>query len=168
MAGIFEVGEHTYGGSYIERRGTMNNVYVGKYCSIAQGVVVDGGFSHNTEYVSTYPFQAFHGKGGYINYVKGDVVIKDDVWIAESVMIMSGVTIGEGAVIGARAIITKDVKPYSVVVGNNKVIRMRFTDEQINELLKIKWWDWTHDKVLGAADLLSSLNIQEFIDKYKV
>lgn len=162
--GQLYIGEHTYGGTNIARRGVMNEVSVGKYCSIAIGVIIDSGFSHNVEFVSTYPFNSFHGLGENCNVCKGDVIIGNDVWIGEDVLIMAGIKIGDGAVIGARAIITKDVEPYSIVVGNNRVVRKRFSEYQINELLKIKWWNWAHEDVLKKAHLLSSNNIDEFIN----
>jgi acetyltransferase-like isoleucine patch superfamily enzyme len=160
------IGHKTYGGTNVERRGVMNDVHIGKYCSIAIRCIIDGGFSHNTEFVSTYPFHSFHGIGEHVATCKGDVLIGNDVWIGEDVLIMSGVKIGSGAIIGARSIITKSVEPYSIVVGNNRVLRKRFTDNQINSLLKIKWWDWEDEKVLANAELLSSRNIDEFINKH--
>lgn len=49
---------------------------------------------------------------------KGDVVIRNDVWMVSEAMIMSGVTIGDGAVIGARSVVTKNIEPYAIYVGN--------------------------------------------------
>lgn len=160
------VGHRTYGHSQIERRGVHNNITIGRYCSIAKGVVMDGGFGHNPDFISTYPFHTFDGVGNNHLVCKGDIIIGNDVWIGEHSLIMSGVTIGDGAVIGARAIITKDVEPYSVVVGTNRVIRKRFTDEQIKNLLEIEWWNWEDHKVLANAHLLTSNNINEFISKH--
>lgn len=48
---------------------------------------------------------------------EADIVIGNDVWIGYGVQIFGGVTIGDGCVIGAGTIVTKDVKPYQVVVG---------------------------------------------------
>ena len=57
---------------------------------------------------------------------------------------MPGVTIGDGAVIGARAVVTKDVAPYAVIVGNpGQEIKKRFSDAHIAKLLEMKWWDWS-------------------------
>ncbi|MCV5888727.1 CatB-related O-acetyltransferase, partial [Escherichia coli] len=77
----------------------------------------------------------------------GDTVVGNDVWIGSEAMIMPGVNIGDGAVIGARAVVTKDVQPYSGVVGNNQVVRQRFNDKEIEMLLNIQWWNWPIEHV---------------------
>ena len=61
---------------------------------------------------------------------------------------MQGVTIGDGAIIGTRAVVTKDVPPYGVVGGvPAKLIKKRFNDEVIEQLLKVQWWNWKEEKV---------------------
>lgn len=66
-------------------------------------------------------------------YSKGPVIIEDNVWIGEMVCIMPGVKIGKGSIIGANAVVTKDVPPYSVVVGPAaRIIKNMSTQEQIN------------------------------------
>lgn len=78
-----------------------------------------------------------------------------------------GVTIGDGAVIGNSALVTKDVSPYSIVGGNPaKLIRYRFNQEQIDKLLKIRWWDWDDETIKENVDYLCNPNIDEFIDKF--
>lgn len=159
------VGVGTYGQSNITRRGDMNNITIGKYCSIATNVVVDGGFNHNTNFVSTYPFYNMHGLGQQNVICKGDVIIGNDVWICENVLIMSGVTIGNGAVIGANSIVTKDVEPYTIYAGSPaKCIKMRFNVNQIKQLQTIKWWDWSEEKI--KEELPNATNINEFLKKH--
>ena len=96
----------------------------------------------------------------------GDIIIENDVWIGAKATIMSGVTIHNGAVIGANSVITKDIPPYAIVVGNpGKIVKYRFTEEQIEKLLQIKWWDWNEDKIRYNALLMWSNNIDKFINK---
>lgn len=160
------VGVGTYGQSNIVRRGEMNNITIGKYCSIASNIVIDGGFNHNTDFVSTYPFYNMHGLGEQNVICKGDVIIGNDVWICENVLIMSGVVIGNGAVIGANSIVTKDVEPYSIYAGSPaKCIKMRFDVNDIKQLQNIRWWDWSEQKIMD--ELPSATNIKEFINKHK-
>jgi serine acetyltransferase len=98
---------------------------------------------------------------------KGDIIVGNDVWIGAKSTIMSGVNIGNGAVIGSNSTITKDVPPYAIVVGNpGKIVKYRFTEKQIESLLKISWWDWTEDRIKTEAMNMWSNNVDEFIDKH--
>jgi serine acetyltransferase len=102
-------------------------------------------------------------------YSKGDVIIGNDVWVGHGVTILSGVRIGNGAVIGAHTIVSKDVAPYSIVVGNPMVTkRKRFSESQIYELEKIKWWDWSMEKINLNIELICSENIDHFIKINKI
>lgn len=164
---LINVGVGTYGHENIKRRGLMNVVNIGKYCSIAEGVIMDGGFNHDTNFVSTYPFFNRYGLGVQNTVCKGDINIGNDVWICEDVIIMSGVTIGDGAVIGVKSIVTKDVAPFSIVAGcPAECIKMRFDVNDIKELLFIKWWNWDEDKIKN--ELPNATNIKEFIKKWKI
>jgi carbonic anhydrase/acetyltransferase-like protein (isoleucine patch superfamily) len=79
-------------------------------------------------------------------------------------MILSGVTIGHGAIIGARALVTEDIPPYAIAVGiPAQVIRYRFAPEKIEELLTLKWWEWDDARILQAVPLLSSTDIDAFL-----
>lgn len=147
----------------------MNNVTIGKFCSIATGVIVDSGFNHETKSVSTYPFRSQLGFDVPHNAIcKGDIEIGNDVWICENVLIMSGVKIGDGAIIGANTIVTKDVKPYSIVGGSPaREIKSRFNYTQIFHLMNIKWWEWPIAKIQENAHLLNGGDINDFINKHK-
>lgn len=96
----------------------------------------------------------------------GDIIVENDVWIGAKSTIMSGVKIENGAVIAACSVVTKDVPPYAIVGGNPaKIIRYRFTPEQIENLLKIKWWEWDQTKLKEDGFLLWSNDITNFIEK---
>ena len=98
---------------------------------------------------------------------KGNIDIGNDVWIGAKSTIMSGVKIGDDAVIGARTMVTKDVPPYSIVVGNpGRIIKYRFNEDQVQKLLKIKWWDWTEDRIKTEATDMWSDKIDEFIERH--
>jgi acetyltransferase-like isoleucine patch superfamily enzyme len=76
------------------------------------------------------------------------VDIGNDVFIGMNVTILDGVTVGDGVVIGAGTLVSKDIPPYAIVVGNPmRILRYRFSEEVINELLKIEWWNWSPDKL---------------------
>ena len=64
-----------------------------------------------------------------------DVIISDYVWIGSNATILPGVSIGKGAVIGAASVVTKNIPPWSIAVGNPaKVIKNRvIIDDKVNE-----------------------------------
>jgi len=168
---ILEVGLHTYGINnlnILQNRGSLAKVIIGKYCSLASDITIISGGIHPVDWVSTFPFRAkFDLEGKFedgMPYTKGDIIIGNDVWIGTGVTILSGVTIGHGAIIAAGALISKDVEPYAIVGGvPGKIIHFRFNEKQINLLLEIKWWDWTHKRIVKNIPLLSSNNISNFI-----
>jgi virginiamycin A acetyltransferase len=95
---------------------------------------------------------------------KGDITIENDVWIGANSTIMSGVTIHNGAIVAAGSVVTKDVPPYAIVAGNpGKIVKFRFTEEQIKNLLEISWWDWNEDRIKESAMTLWSRDIDFFI-----
>ena len=82
------------------------------------------------------------------SFPKCEVVIGNDVWIGEDVVITKGVNIGNGAIIAAKSVVNKNVPPYSIVAGNPaKVKKTRFDDRIITILEKIRWWDWSLEKI---------------------
>lgn len=94
------------------------------------------------------------------------VEIGNDVWIGHNVVIMGGVTVSNGVVIGSSSVVTKDVPPYAIVVGNPaKIIKYRFDEESIKNLEDIAWWNWDFEKIKSAIDDFK--NIELFIKKYK-
>jgi phosphonate metabolism protein (transferase hexapeptide repeat family) len=93
------------------------------------------------------------------------VEIGHDVWIGHNVTIMGGVTVHDGAVIGSGSIVTKDIPPYAIAVGNPaKVIIYRFEENTIEKLQKISWWNWNHETLNSRIDDFNE--IEQFIEKY--
>jgi len=139
-----------------------SNVIIGKYCSIAQLVVMDCGMQLHTEWATTSSLSFHYHAKMTDGFSKGDIVIDNDVWIGEGALIMSGVHIESGAVVGARAVVTKNVPPYAIVVGAPaKVTRYRFPPDIIRKFLRLKWWDWPDEKVKERMPLLLSKDYQE-------
>ena len=145
---------------------------IGKFCQIATGVrFIMNGANHAMGGVSTYPFKVMGGQWGQAVLDvtnKGDTVIGNDVWIGNGATIMQGIHIGDGAIIAANSVVTKDVKPYTVVGGNpHREIRARFDEETIQFLVDLKWWDWDLQKITEHLDLLTSGNIEKLKQIYQ-
>jgi acetyltransferase-like isoleucine patch superfamily enzyme len=169
---MMQCGKHTYGESNIEIHSWNEGakLVIGNFCSIAHNIHVFLGGNHHTDWVTTYPFGCVHQhafpniNGAGRSITKGDVIIGNDVWIGRGVTIMSGVTIGDGAAIAANSHVVKNVEPYTIVGGNPaKFIRNRFTPEQTQKLLEIKWWNWEDEKINRFTSLLCNSDIDEFI-----
>ena len=133
-----------------------DKLVIGKFCSIACGAkFLFNSSNHTLSSMSTYAFPLFYEEWNLdVKNItdawdnKGDIVIGNDVWIGYEAVIMAGVSIGDGAIIGARAVVTKDVPPYTIVGGvPAKFIRKRFSEEVIADLIEIKWWNWTIEKI---------------------
>ncbi len=166
------IGRFTYGNPAFKLWGSEESIEIGSFCSIAENVTIFGGGEHNSDWVTTFPLRIAYGdslagKDGH-PATKGKTFIGNDVWIGYGATVLSGVTINDGAVIGACSLVTKDIMPYSIVGGNPaKLLKYRFTEEQIQELLKIQWWNWPHSQIIKFIGLLSSNNIDHFIDVVK-
>ncbi len=158
------IGEYSYGQPTIRHWGENCSLTIGKFCSIADQVMILLGGEHRTDWVTTYPFNYFmpeHRTNRGHPKTKGDVVIGNDVWIGMGATILSGVRIGDGAVIGARALVSKDVPPYAIAAGNPaRVLRYRFDDRTIARLLEIRWWDWPPALLEPAIPLLLSSDVE--------
>lgn len=145
-----------------------DKLIIGKFCMIASDVkFIMNGANHLTEAISAYPFAIFgedwqHAMEGKTYPIKGDITIGNDVWIGHNATIMAGVTIGDGAIIATNATVTKDVAPYSIVGGNPaQLIRKRFSDEIISELLELQWWHWEIEKITQNVQLLTSNDFEK-------
>jgi acetyltransferase-like isoleucine patch superfamily enzyme len=150
----------------------LSNTTVKNFTAIGRDSTIGLG-RHPLNYVST---QNIFYKTNNLNnsWVKPidlpplSITIGNDVWIGVEAMILDGVSIGDGAVIGARTVVTKDVPPYAIVVGQpGKIIKYRFDDETIKELLKINWWDFSDEKISDYIDFFREPNLDiNVVKKY--
>ena len=155
--------------SYLTRGSSLIFSEIGKFCSIGHGAIV-GLANHTTDKLSVSPlFTEKKNATGHswahesIVHPYEKVFLGNDVWVGSRAMILGGVNIGDGAVIGAGAIVTKDVPPYAVVAGiPAKVIRFRFDEETVKDLLEIKWWDFPDTVLKNSIEIFQgNLNILE-------
>lgn len=148
-----DVGLYTYGCFY--NFDIRPGVSFGRYCSVAKNVVIIDA-NHPVSHKSTHPF--FYSpdfgiiKESQINHIP--TVIGNDVWIGRNALLTPSVrVVGDGAIIAAGAVVTKDIPPYAIVGGNPaKVIRYRFSERQIQELLKEKWWEREIQEIKHRGD----------------
>ena len=164
VSDVLTVGEFTYGMEHLEIlfRDSGAKVEIGKFCSIARGVKILLGGHHRHDWSTTYPFgEVFQETFG--EYVpanqqksKGSVIIGNDVWIGLGTTIMPGIIVGDGAVIAANTHVTSNVQAYSIVGGNpSRLIKFRFDEEIINELLELRWWDLPIEHVKEVQKILT-------------
>jgi acetyltransferase-like isoleucine patch superfamily enzyme len=160
-----------YAPNVVKYQGDTGRVIIGNFASVAPDADFYVGGLHRTEWVSQYGLRAMldlpgaHEDG--FTHGRGDIVVGSDTWVTNGCTVMSGVTIGDGAVVGTKAVVAKDVRPYAIVVGNPaREIRRRFSDEQIEALLRIRWFDWPTEKVKEHIELISSPDIDAFIARF--
>jgi virginiamycin A acetyltransferase len=165
-----EVGEYTYFDSFGDPRefereavlyafGPERRLIIGRFCAIASGVrFVMPGANHADLGPSTYPFGVFGPPWDTTMDIvtsapsRGDTVVGHDVWLGYSALVLPGVTVGDGAVVAAASVVARDVPPYAIVAGNPaRVVRSRFSAEDVDRLLRAAWWNWPIELVSEHA-----------------
>lgn len=153
----FTVGKYSDGYEQFWSHNSNADKYIesiGAFCSFAVNITIAGG-NHPLAYLSTHAF-LYYKKFQFIDDNRDisqdanckKINIGNDVWVGANVVILPGVTVGDGAVIAAGAVVNKDVPPFAIVGGvPAKVIKFRFTDQKIQELLSLKWWLWSDEKI---------------------
>jgi chloramphenicol O-acetyltransferase type B len=162
------IGRGCYGPLQIKSFGADGeSVTIGNFCSFAEETAILVGADHRHDWVSTYPFTVFDPRAAHIPghpAPSEGVRIGSDVWMGFRSIVLDGVTVGDGAVIAAGAVVTKDVRPYAIVGGcPARELGRRFTDEIIDSLLEIAWWEWSDGEIAEHFDHLLSNDINQFI-----
>lgn len=176
------ISSHIGFASYLAERASIRHCTIGKYCSIGPDVKCVFGKHPTSKFVSTHPaFFSIQKQVGF-SYTneqlfeeyetpsdpegKFQITIGNDVWIGAGATLMDGVTLGDGSIVAAKALVTKDVPPYSIVGGvPAKTIRKRFSENQIQALLKIKWWN--KDEAWIRENASKFTDIDHFIEIFK-
>ncbi len=158
--------------TYIAPNSQISYATIGKFCSIGPDFKCGWGI-HPTKGISTSPmFYSTYKQNGITLSEKNkieerkQIKIGNDVFIGRNVTVLDGITIGDGAVIGAGAVVSKDIPPFAIAVGSPiKVIRYRFTEEQRNKLMEIKWWDFNEENLKEVEKYFFDIDI--FLKKYE-
>lgn len=165
-----EVGDYSYTGPWC----MIFQCSIGKFCSISYGVTI-GPPEHNYKLLSTHPF-IYRSK---YDFFEDDEMIQEqrfekklnignDVWCGCNSVIARGVNVGDGAVIGANSFVNKDVPPYAIVAGSPaKIIKYRFSENIVNELVNIKWWNLPKSKIQRCKKFFSQEVNAESLNDFK-
>jgi len=145
-------------GTYISENSFLQDIKIGKFCSIGPNLKCIYGNHPTSKFVSTHPAFFSTRKQVNLSYVSENkfqefsknvsnsneysINVGNDVWISANVTILDGVTIGDGAIIASNSLVNKNVAPYTIVGGvPAKPIKTRFEKDEIDFLLKFKWWN---------------------------
>ena len=169
------IAEETVFGDYTYLFGSNDVIFttLGKFNSIATGVRINPVNHPMRERAAAHhlTYRAAHyglGKDdpSIIEWRRGQPVSTgNDVWIGHNAVIMGGVILGDGAVVGAGAVVTHDVAPYEIVGGvPARHMDWRYDKDTIAALLRIRWWDWSHEEL--RERLLDLNDVPSFIQKY--
>ena len=134
---------------------------IGAFCAIGARTAINP-FNHPSDWLSIHEFQyhpnSFDWVGEYSEFERlertpdmfAHVTVGSDVWTGHNVNVMAGVSVGDGAIIAAGSVVTKDVPPYAIVAGVPATIkRLRFPEQTIERLLRLKWWELELSQLSG-------------------
>ena len=165
------VDSHLGYASYVGRKSEIYQTYIGRYSCIGPKVSVVLGQHPTRDFVSIHPaFFSIQEQIGF-TFIKENkfnehksidgkyaVQIGNDVWIGQGSMIMEGLHISDGAIIAAGSVVTTDVPPYAIVGGiPAKIIRYRFSKDQIDYLTELQWWKKDKDWLSANAEYFESI-----------
>lgn len=164
-----QIGDYSYTGPNCY----LQNTILGNFCSIAASVRMgptDHPMERPTQHHMTYR-RSLYGFGPddqsfFDQRQARQLTVGHDVWMGHGVIVMPGLRIGTGAVIGAGSVVTRDIPPYAIAVGNPaRVIKFRFDPETRQGLLSTCWWEWDHETLNQRMAHLSG-SVDQFIEMY--
>ena len=162
--------------SYTDRFADIANAEVGKFVNIASFARI-GATDHPMSRASQHHF--LYRSAKYWEDAEDDAVffsaraarrttIGHDVWIGHMAMVRPEVTVGHGAVVAMGAVVTKDVAPYAIVAGNPaRMVRARHPEPIAERLIRLAWWDWSHERLRSALEDFRTLDAEEFLAKHE-
>lgn len=162
--------------SYCDRFADIANATIGKFSNIASYVRI-GATDHPMDTASLHHFlyrsadywdDADHDETFFAHRKSRRASIGHDTWIGHNAMIKPEVTVGDGAIVAAGAIVTKEVAPYTIVVGTPaRVMRLRQPPAIAERLIALAWWDWDHASLRAALEDFRTLKAEAFLEKYE-
>jgi len=142
---------------------------IGKFCSIGPNCKIGLGKHPVKNFISTHP-AFFSSKRTQMTFAdksyfqeSDSIIIGNDVWLGANTIIIDSVTIADGVIVAAGSVVTKDIPPYAIIGGvPAKIIKYRFEKDEIDKLLKIKWWDMDIEYLKNNYKKFH--NIKEFLN----
>ena len=161
--------------AYCDRMADIANTTVGKFSNIAAMTRI-GPTDHPFANAAQHHF--LYRSSYYWDDVTDDptffaaraarrTTLGADCWIGHGAIIKPDINVGIGAIVASGAVVTKDVAPFMIVAGCPATpIRARFSQEVIDRLLALAWWDWSHDALRTALEDFRSLKAEAFLERY--
>jgi acetyltransferase-like isoleucine patch superfamily enzyme len=154
-----EIGMYSHG-AFFEPYAVDEQTTIGRYCSMARGArIVNHNHPSGFRSTSGIFFNPHYGLCARSLVQFNPLVVGNDVWIGTNAVILPEVNrIGDGAIIGAGAVVSRDVPPYAVVLGNPaRIVKYRFGEDTIARLLEEQWWDKDVDELVPHLPGFQSL-----------
>ncbi|MEM1346141.1 MAG: chloramphenicol acetyltransferase [Pseudomonadota bacterium] len=161
--------------SYCARFTDIAHTEIGKFANIAAHTrinpsnhPVERASLHHFMYRASYYWPDAEDEAAVFDWRRATrCSLGHDTWIGHAAIILPGRSVGTGAVVGAGAVVSRDVAPYTIVVGNPaRPIRARFPGPIAERLQALAWWDWDHTRLRHALEDFRHLSVEAFLEKH--